>query len=165
VAQAAIAEGKYAQAFPSFGPERRGAPVMSFDRISSGGPIRVRAGIEKPDIVVVLDPSLLKIGNVTSGLKDGGTLVVNSNRPMEELAAEFSGNWKLAAIDASEIAREILGVPIVNTTMIGALLKATGLVDTESMVQPLNDRFGRLAERNINAMKKAYEDTKIKESV
>ncbi len=164
VAQAAIAEGKYAQAFPSFGPERRGAPVMSFDRISSDGPIRVRAGIEKPDVVVVLDPSLLKIGNVTSGLKEGGTLVINSNRPMEELAAEFSGKWKLASIDASEIAREILGVPIVNTTMIGALLKATGLVDTESMVQPLNDRFGRLAERNINAMEKAYEDTKIKES-
>ena len=69
----------------------------------------------------------------------------------------------MAVIDANEIARTILGVPIVNTTMIGALLKATGLVKMESMIKPLEDRFGRLAERNINAMKKAYQDAQIKE--
>ena len=137
---------------------------MSFNRISSSGPIRVRAGIEKPDIVVVLDPSLLKIGNVTSGLKEGGSLVINSSRPMAELAAEFGSSWKLAVIDAGEIARSILGVPIVNTTMIGALLKVTDLVRVESMTRPLEERFGRLAERNVSAMKKAYEETQIKES-
>ena len=163
VAQAAISEGKYAQAFPSFGPERRGAPVLSFDRISSNSPIRIRAGIEQPGIVVVLDPSLLRIGNATSGLKDGGTLVINTNRSLDEIATECGDSWKLAVIDANEIARTILGVPIVNTTMIGALLKATGLVKMESMIKPLEDRFGRLAERNINAMKKAYQDAQIKE--
>jgi len=137
---------------------------MSFDRISSDRPIRVRAGIEKPDIVVVLDPSLLRIGNVTSGLKEGGTLIINSARPLDKLAAEYGERWKLAVVDAGEIARDLLGVPIVNTTMIGALLKTTSLVKLESMIQPLKDRFGRLAERNVNAMKKAYEETQIREA-
>ncbi len=163
VAQAAIAEGKYAQGFPNFGPERRGAPVLAFNRVSAGSPIRTRAGIENPDIVVVLDSSLLSIGNIVSTLKTGGIIVINSNRPLDELASKFSGYSKLAVIDASKIALEVLGVPIVNTTMIGALIKASGLVKVESMTQPLEKRFGRLAEKNINAMKKAYEETEIKE--
>jgi pyruvate ferredoxin oxidoreductase gamma subunit len=69
----------------------------------------------------------------------------------------------MARVDAATIAREVLGVPITNTTMVGALLKATGVVDVESVVEPLNKRFGRIAERNINAMKRAYEETEIKE--
>ncbi len=163
MARAAIDEGRYAQAFPSFGPERRGAPVLSFDRISDGEPIRVRAGVTSPSVVVVLDPSLLRIANVTSGLREGGTLVINTRKSFEDIEAELGARWRLAIIDANEIALKMLGVPIVNTTMIGALLKATGLVKIESLFGPLKDRFGRLAERNINAMTKAYEDTKVKE--
>lgn len=163
VARAAIDEGKYAQAFPSFGPERRGAPVLSFDRISSDKPIRVRAGITQPDIVVVLDPNLIRIANVTSGLKEGGVLVINTKRSFADIEAELGTKWRLAIIDATKIARELLGVPIVNTTMIGALLKATGLVKFESLLEPLKSRFGRLAERNIKAMQKAYDDTQVKE--
>jgi len=163
LALAAISEGKYAQAFPSFGPERRGAPVQAFVRISSNEPIRVRAEITQPDIVAVLDPGLLRIVNVTSGLKTSGMVVVNTSKPVKQIRQEFSLNWSLATIDATKIARELLGVPIVNTTMIGALLKAAGVVKLESLLEPLRHRFGRLAERNINAMKKAYEETVVME--
>ena len=163
LAQAAISEGKYAQAFPSFGPERRGAPVLAFVRINSQEPIRVRAEIREPDVVVVLDPGLLSIINVTSGLKADGIVVINTRKQAEQLKKEFDIKWSLATIDATHIAREVLGVPITNTTMVGALIKATGVVELESLVEPLKHRFGRLAERNIEAMKRAYEETLIKE--
>ena len=163
LARAAINEGKYAQAFPKFGPERRGAPVQAFDRINSSKPIRVRADVDEPDIVVVLDPTLLRIVNVTSGLKDSGILVVNTSRTMAEVEADFGTRWKLAAVDAIKIAREELGVPIVNTTMLGALLRAIAVVKTDSLVVPLQQRFERLAERNINAMKRAFKETVVKE--
>src|SRR5512136_30481 len=78
LAEAAISEGKYAQAFPSFGPERRGAPVLAFVRISADQPIRVRSSITEPDIVVVLDPGLLRIVNVAAGLKPGGVVIINT---------------------------------------------------------------------------------------
>ena len=163
VAQAAISEGKYAQAFPSFGPERRGAPVLAFVRVDRKEPIRTRAEIREPDVVAVLDPSLLSIINVTSGLKPNGIVVINTRKQAKQLRKEFGITWPLAIIDATSIANEILGLPITNTTMIGALVKATGIVKLESLVEPLKHRFGRLAERNINAMKRAYEETLVKE--
>jgi pyruvate ferredoxin oxidoreductase gamma subunit len=163
VAKAAINEGKYAQAFPSFGPERRGAPVLAFVRISSEQPIKVRSEIAKPDVVVVLDPGLLRIVDVTSGLKENGVLIINTKSSIQDIESEFGTKWRLAIIDATRIARELLGVPITNTTMVGALIKATGVVKLESLLEPLNQRFERLAEKNINAMKRAYEETLIKE--
>ncbi len=161
LAQAAISENKYAQAFPSFGPERRGAPVQAFVRIDSKEPIRVRAEIKNPDVVVVLDPSLLSILNVTSGLKSNGLLVINTRKSYSELMTEFNFSHNMAIVNATRIARELLGVPIVNTTMVGALIKATNIVHIESLVEPLKKRFGRIADRNINAMKRAYEETII----
>ncbi len=163
VAQAAIGEGKYAQAFPSFGPERRGAPVLAFVRVDGQKPIRIRAEIREPDVVVVLDPSLLSIMNVTSGLKPNGIVVINTRKKAGQLREEFDINWSLAIIDATSIAKEILGLPITNTSMVGALVRATGIVKLESLVEPLKHRFGRLAERNINAMKRAYEETLVEE--
>jgi pyruvate ferredoxin oxidoreductase gamma subunit len=163
VAQAAISEGKYAQAFPSFGPERRGAPVLAFVRIDSQEPIRIRAEITEPDVVVVLDPGLLTIVNVAAGLKKDGMVIINTKKSFAEIGAKIKAKCKLARVDATSIAREVLGVPITNTTMVGALLKATEVVKLESLVEPLNNRFGRLAERNINAMKRAYEETELKE--
>ena len=165
MAQAAINEGKFAQAFPSFGPERRGAPVQAFVRISSKEPIKIRAEITEPDIVVVFDPRLLHTVKVTSGLKEDGMLVINSRRSFTDIEAEFGSNWQLAIIDATTIARELLGVNIVNTTMIGALIKAAGIIELESLLEPLKKRFGHLAEKNINAMRKAYEETKLKEKM
>jgi pyruvate ferredoxin oxidoreductase gamma subunit len=165
VAQAAISEGKFAQAFPSFGPERRGAPVLAFVRIDSQEPIRVRAEITEPDVVVVLDPGLLTIVNVVSGLKDNGLVIINTKKSFDEIASklQLKAKARLAKLDATHIAREELGVTITNTTMVGALLKATGVVKLESLVEPLNKRFGRLAERNVNAMNRAYEETELKE--
>jgi pyruvate ferredoxin oxidoreductase gamma subunit len=164
LAKAAINEGKYAQAFPAFGAERRGAPVLAFDRVSSQVPIRVRAEITAPNVVVVLDSSLLRVVNVTAGLNEKGTLVINSRKMLSEIEADFGNKWRLAVIDATRIAREVLGVPIVNTTMLGALLKATGIVKPESLFEPLRERFGRLAERNIKAMERAFNETIVKES-
>jgi len=163
LARAAIDEGKYAQAFPAFGAERRGAPVIAFVRISADKPIRIRAEVTEPDIVVVLDPSLLRVVDVASGLKARGMLVVNSKKQPEQIKKEFGFNGSLATVDATKIARELLGVTIVNTSMIGALLRTTGVVKLESLFEPLRQRFGRLAERNIAAMKRAYEETSVKE--
>jgi len=163
LAQAAISEDKYAQAFPSFGPERRGAPVLAFVRINSNEPIRVRTEVTEPDVVVVLDPGLLSIVNVTSGLKADGIVVINTKKQAKQIRKEFGIDSAIATVDATKIARELLGVPITNTTMVGAVVKVTGVVRLESLVEPLRHRFGRLAERNINAMKRAYEETLVEE--
>ena len=163
VARAAISEGKYAQAFPSFGPERRGAPVLAFNRVSSGERIRVRAEVEEPDVVVVLDPGLLHIAKITSGLKSGGIVIVNTVKQAAQIKEELGITCSLATVDARKIAMELLGVPIVNTTMAGALIKATNIIKLESMTEPMKERFGRLAERNLKAMERAYQETTVGE--
>lgn len=163
LAQSAISEGKYAQAFPSFGPERRGAPVQAFNRVNSREPVRIRADITQPDYVVVLDPSLLGKVNVASGLKDGGYVIVNTRKTIKEIKSEFGIRNPLAVVNATKIAREVLGVPIVNTTMLGAVIKVTGVIDKKSAHAPLEKRFGRLGERNIKAMETAYEQVVTEE--
>lgn len=163
VAQAAISEGRYGQAFPSFGPERRGAPVQAFVRVSNDKPIRIRAEIAQPDVVVVLDPGLLSVVNVTAGLKPDGTVIINTRKTPDEIRSEFGIKYRLATVNATKIAKETLGVNIVNTTMVGALLKATDLVKVESVAEPLKERFGKLADKNYASMKKAYEQTVVKE--
>lgn len=162
MAQAAIAEGKYAQAFPSFGPERRGAPLQAFLRISDEQ-IRLREKIYEPDVVVVLDPSLLATGGVNAGLKPDGVLIVNSSKDVEAVRGECQFKGRTAIVDASKIAEEEMGVPITNTTMLGALLKAAAHVDPKSIEKPLAARFGRIAEKNLRALKRAYAETVIEE--
>jgi len=161
LAISAINQGKYAQAFPSFGPERRGAPVMAFLRVSDER-IRTREKVYNPDIVVVLDPSLPTIVKVTQGLKENGWVILNSHKD-EKTLREILGGYegKLAAVDATKIAIEVLGLPITNTTMLGALLKATNLVDQSYLEEALEHRFGRLAEKNKAAMARALEETKL----
>jgi len=163
VAQAAIGEGRYGQAFPSFGPERRGAPVVAFVRVSNTEPIRIRAEITQPDVVIVLDPGLLPVVNVIAGLKPGGTVIVNTRKTPEQIRDEFKINHRIATVNATKIAKEVLGVNIVNTTMVGALLKTSGIVKIESVTEPLKARFGKLADKNFASMKKAYDETVIKE--
>ncbi|MDO9516319.1 MAG: pyruvate ferredoxin oxidoreductase subunit gamma [Syntrophales bacterium] len=160
LALAAIGEGQYAQGFPSFGPERRGAPVAAFNRIDDKK-IRVRSGIYNPDVVIVLDSSLMALVNVAEGLKPEGVLIVNTAKSPEEVKKETGFKGTVATVDASKIAREEMGVPITNTTMIGAVVKATGLVKIESVKEPLKKRFGRIAQKNINAMERAYRELKI----
>ena len=147
MAQAAIAEGRYAQAFPSFGPERRGAPLQAYLRISDE-PIRLREKIYEPDVVVVLDPALVATGNVKEGLKAGGTMVANSSKSAKEVRGECGFGGRTAVVDATKIAEEELGVPITNTTMLGALLKGgVSLVErkdslTDAVEPPLRPHRG-----------------------
>jgi pyruvate ferredoxin oxidoreductase gamma subunit len=164
IALAAIKEGKYAQAMPSFGPERRGAPVLAYNRVSIN-PIRARAPVSEPDVVIVLSPGLLSITDVTSGLKKDGVLVVNTPKKLDDIKSEFGGPWKLAVVNGTTIAREILGVPIVNTTMIGALVKVTDIINLASLEEPIKERFGARAKNNINACQKAYDEVILDEQV
>ena len=161
-ALAAIEQGKYAQAFPSFGPERRGAPVMAYVRVSDE-PIRTREKIYEPDIVVVLDPTLLDIVNVGAGLKDDGIVVLNTTKSAEEIRERSGITAKLALVDASKIAIETMGIPITNTTLLGAMLKVTDLLPLSALEGPLEERFGRIAVKNIQASQRAYQETVVKE--
>lgn len=160
VAQAAIDMGKYATAFPSFGPERRGAPVVAFARVDDQ-PIKLRSKIYNPDVVVVLDPSLLEIANPTQGLRESGMLIINTSQDAETIRKELGYSGKLAVVDAGTIAREVLGLPITNTTMVGALVKSTGLMDVQALKEPFNRRFGKIAARNIQAMERAFSETVV----
>jgi 2-oxoacid:acceptor oxidoreductase, gamma subunit, pyruvate/2-ketoisovalerate family len=156
IARAAISEGKYAQSFPSFGPERRGAPVLAFLRISDEL-IRVRTDVTEPEIVVVIDPNLLRVTSVTSGLRENGKIVINSRKLPGELKSEFGFKCPVASVNATKIARETIKLPITNTAMMGAFARVTGAVKMDSLVEQLRERFGNRAEGNIEAMKRAYE--------
>jgi len=160
VAQAAIDTGRYATAFPSFGPERRGAPVVAFARVDDQ-PVRLRSKVYNPDVVIVLDPSLLEIGNPAEGLRENGILIINSSQDAQSLRNQISYKGRLALVDASRIAREVIGLPITNTTMVGALVKGTNLVALEALKGPFQRRFGKIAARNIEAMERAYKETNV----
>lgn len=155
LAEAAFLEGNYCQAFPFFGAERRGAPVVAFTRINKK-PIRTHTQIYEPNHVVVLDSTLVESVNVAAGLRRGGVIVLNSKEALENLKGS-----KVALVDATTIAMGALGVPITNTTMLGALSKATGVVSLNSITKVIEKRFGKLAEKNVNAAKRAYEQTVI----
>ncbi|MCX7815995.1 MAG: 2-oxoacid:acceptor oxidoreductase family protein [Syntrophales bacterium] len=155
LALAVISEGKYAQGFPAFGPERRGAPVMAFNRISES-PIKVRSGIYNPDAVVVLDPGLIGLVNVLDGLKEEGIIIINTAKSPDLIRKQLNYEGRMAVVDATHIAREELGVPIANTTMLGAVVKVINMVSLESLYSPIEERFGKLADRNKDALRRAY---------
>ncbi len=161
-AEAAIIEGRYAQAFPEFGAERRGAPVKAYTRIDDK-PIYIRSPIVEPDIVVILDPSLLVSEPVLKGLKQGGWIIINSKKPVNEIKKTLNReDVKIARVDADTIALEILKVPIVNTAMLGVLVKATNIVDLNSIIEAISRRFSeRIAKLNIEVVKKAYEEAEV----
>ncbi len=160
LALAVIEEGRYAQAFPAFGAERRGAPVLAFTRISDE-PIKIRIGIYEPDIVIVLDPTLLRSVPVFSGLKEDGVAVINSQKTPDELKAELGFEGNIVTVDATSIAMEELGVPITNVVMLGALLKARpGLAKMEYVEKFIAERFPKIAEKEIKAFRRAYEEAR-----
>lgn len=163
LAVAAMYDGKHVQSFPAFGPERSGAPVLAFTRISDEK-IDLHSMVYEPDVVVVLDPTLLATVDVTAGLKEGGTIVVNFSGSPEELLRALGvekGKYKVFYLSATELAMEVLGRPIMNTAMIGALLKAHPVASMESIKKAVRQRFsGKLAELNIQLIKKALENTR-----
>ena len=111
----------------------------------------------------MLDPSLLEIANPTEGLRENGVLIINSSHDAAALKNQLSYNGRIAVVDATRIAREVLGLPITNTTMVGALVKATGMLTVDSLTEPFKERFGKIAARNIEAMQRAYNETVIAE--
>ena len=160
LAVAVINEGRYAQSFPSFGPERRGAPVVAFSRVDDK-PIRTRFAVGEPDVAIVLDPSLLKFANPAKGIKKGGILIINTGKSPEEIRKEFGyEGFRVATVDATKIAVEELGRPITNTTMLGAAVRMTGVIKPESIEAPLTHRFGKIAARNLKSFKRAYDEVR-----
>ncbi|RLF04641.1 MAG: hypothetical protein DRJ60_06775 [Thermoprotei archaeon] len=160
LASAAIMEGKWAQAFPSFGAERRGAPVQAYTRIDDK-PIYDRSFIYEPDVVVVLDQSLLEgdeAHNVMSGLKPNGKLIVNTNQEPREIAKKLGYKGEIVVVDATSIAIELIGRPIVNTAMLGAVVKAVKVVELTSILKVLEKRFSKsMVDRNAKAIMSAFE--------
>jgi len=158
LAEAALMDKKYVQSFPEFGPERSGAPVRGFTRISDH-PITIHSQIYNPNIVVVVDPTLLN-NNVAAGLAKNGTIVANTERTPEELSkALLVPNAHVYTVNARKIALSVLGRPIYNTAMLGALLKATPFTSLESVAKVVRARFpGTLGEKNVEVIKRAYEE-------
>lgn len=160
LAHAFFHEDKYVQAFPSFGVERRGAPVTAFCRIDEQ-PIHLRNQIYTPDHVVVLDASLLQAVGVTQGLKSGGTVLINGKRPPEAYRALVGEGFHLFVVDAASVAvRNRLGSaanPIVNTAIVGAFARATGLVRIESVEAAIEEYVPVKKEANRRAAREAYD--------
>lgn len=129
---------------------------MAFLRVSESQ-IYLRERIDKPDVVVVLDPTLIGLPEVTDGLAYGKTLVINATENQRQEFIEVGRHYRLGFVDASRIAMEYIGLPITNTAIIGALVKATEILSPDTLKAPFENRFGRLAEKNLNAMQSAYE--------
>ncbi|WOF15196.1 pyruvate ferredoxin oxidoreductase subunit gamma [Methanoplanus sp. FWC-SCC4] len=157
IATAAFKSKVYSQAFPAFGVERRGAPVQAFVRFDDKK-IRLRSQIYEPDYIIVQDSTLIKDVDVFSGLKEGGIAIINTEKDLE---AGLPEGVKIIKIDATSIALEVLGLPIENTTLMGAFAAATGEIEMAAIEEALKERFPLpLAEKNIAAAKKAYEIVK-----
>ncbi len=147
LATAAFETGRHCQAFPSFGAERRGAPVTAFVRIADK-PIKRRCQVAEPTFLVVQDPGLLHLPTTLDGLRPGGRMVVNSQRSSADLEAEFGK--PVIALPASQLAAEILGKPVPNVALLSAFLAATGLIPTDALVKALSHRFkGEILDRNV----------------
>ena len=158
LAHAAFLEGKWVQAFPYFGAERRGAPVKAFARISDE-PILVHSQVYNPDYIIVLAPKLHEVVDVTEGLKKDSVIVMNTRKKPEEIGLK---DWRIATVDATDIALEldllVSGLPVVNTSILGAFAKATGEVQLESVLKVIKITWsGSAGEKNAKAAELAYE--------
>jgi 2-oxoacid:acceptor oxidoreductase gamma subunit (pyruvate/2-ketoisovalerate family) len=156
LAMAAFREGKDVQAFPYFGVERRGAPVTAFTKIDEK-PVRVKSQIYEPDHVIVMDSSLLKAVDVTQGLKNGGVVLINTDKKPESINGV---KGKIATVDATTIAvKHGLGskeAPIVNTAILGAFAKATGIVKIDSLVESILESAPAKKNENAEAAREAF---------
>ena len=167
--EAALATGKYIQAFPEYGPERMGAPVQSFNRLSDE-PITLHSQVISPEVVVVLDPTLIETVEVTAGLSSGGVIIVNTREAPREMRKKLGlapGKQKVWTVDASTISREHIGREIPNTPMMGALVKATGILSLESLLSDTKKKLEKkfrhkpeVIQGNIESIKEAYQKVK-----
>lgn len=164
LAQSALVEDKHFQSFPEFGPERMGAPIRAFSRVSPE-PINLYCNVDNPDFVVVLDATLIGLVNLTEGLIEGGAIIVNTSEDPAVIKEKIGTNGKVFTVDASKIAKDEIGRAIPNTPMLGALLKASGVLKLETVSKHLRDSFGgkfspEVVEGNVRALTRAFEETR-----
>lgn len=157
LARAALIEGKHVQSFPMFGPERLGGLVMSFVRISDK-PIRVHSMVYNPDAIVVLDPYMVA-PDTAVGAKDSTVFVVNCKDGPSAAKSRLGVTNKVWAVDANKLSAEVIGRVVVNTPLLGALVKATGIVSLDALAKATLARFpGEVGEKNVELIRKAYEE-------
>ncbi len=167
VAQVALEEGRFSQGFPEYGPERMGAPIRGFTRVSDA-PIRLHCAIERPDVVVVLDDTLIGMPSITEGADHKTIFVINTMLAASEIGDKLKGAGgkpvgTLYCIDATTISIDELGRPMPNTPMIGALVKATACISISALKKDIQKKFlakfgERVVRGNIRAIERAYEE-------
>lgn len=165
--ETALGTGQYFQAFPDYGPERMGAPIRAYTRLSPV-PINIHSQVHHPDVVLVLDPTLLGVVDVTEGLVDGGTVLVNTDKTAAEMRRVLGleqREVRVYTVDASAIAMETLGREITNTPMLGAFARATGLFPLDSIIEDVRSSFGKklrpeIVEANVEAVRRAYDQVR-----
>jgi pyruvate ferredoxin oxidoreductase gamma subunit len=162
IAEAALEQGKFIQSFPEFGAERQGAPVFAYTRISDKE-IRIHYGIKKPNIVAVLDPTLLDAIPVTDGMDEKGIIIVNTPLSPKEIKDKLKFNGAVYTIDATKISIELFGKNIPNTPMLGAIEKASNLIGLDSLKDKIKTKFLRkigedATNKNILAIERAYNE-------
>lgn len=160
LAQAAFEGEKWSQGFPSYGVERRGAPIQAFARIDDEK-ITDRSQVDNPDYVIVQDSTLIGLVDILDGLRDGGMVLVNTAEDPKELDLET--DEELVTIDATSIALDHLGKPIMNTALLGAFAGATGLINIDDIEKVIKRKFpGEIGDKNVKAAEEAYEKVKEK---
>jgi len=163
IAMAAFYDGKMAQAFPNFGVERKGAPVFTYVKIDKQF-IKSRQQIYTPDFIIIQDPSLLLVTNVLEGSKKNTIVIVNSNKMPGAVCPDYLG--KVYCVPVLEIALRLIGKPIINTSMLGAFAKISGLITLNSCKKAIKENLGEkydqeIIEKNIKALEEAYKSTEI----
>ena len=155
---AAFREGRYAQAFPSFGSERTGAPVVAYCRIDDK-PIRVREPIQRPDALIVQDPTLVHQVDLFAGVASGAIVVLNTARTFEDLGLdELKEQFKTVAVPATELALKHVGRPVPNAALLGAFCAFSGQIALEALSEAIREKFaGAIAESNVAAAREAFE--------
>ena len=167
LADAAFNTGKYIQGFPEYGPERMGAPITAYNRISSE-PIRIHSNIYEPDFVVVVDDTLLESVDVTAGLKEKGAIVINTTKNKEELESLLNGyKGRVYTIDARKVSMETLGKYFPNTPMLAAIVKVSGIMNEEDFINDMEGSFKHkfakkpeVVDGNMKALRMALEEIK-----
>lgn len=168
LADAAFNTGKFVQGFPEYGPERMGAPITAYNRISSERST-VHSNIYDPDYVVVVDETLIASVDVTKGLKQEGAIVVNSKKSPEEIRPQLKGyKGKVCTIDADKISEETIGRIFPNTPMLAAIVKITGVVDEHTFVRDMEASFKhkfaskpQVIDGNMKALKRSMEEVRV----
>ncbi|MBN2373035.1 2-oxoacid:acceptor oxidoreductase family protein [bacterium] len=164
-AETATSGGKYVQAFPEYGPERMGAPLRAYNRISEE-PLYMHCQVINPDIVAVVDPALMKTVDITEGTNEEAVFLINTTKTPAEIR-----NWlglkggRIFTVDATKISLETLGNPIPNTPMLGAMARVSGLISLDHLIEQLKINFGKkfaqdMIDKNIQAIKRAYQEVR-----